>query len=210
MWLICTAHTSVVRSRTASPARCMCVAQSWLPVSFGLTLGLQACPKVHSLMAGLVGLREVAGVPGGRGHWGHLSASEEVGIRGRHLSHQLCRDGGLGVGLRQARAEPSVACSAEWGGRLLAGGMQQAEGDVRQVSVRGSAGWRDAAGRWRLAAAVCYGAHQWRAAVRGCCAACVLSARHSFLQGLPGILRSKLGSPRRAVCMLCIVAAILH
>ena len=33
---------------------------------------------------------------------------------------------------------------------------------------------------------------------------------HSFLQSLPGILRSKLGSPRRAVCMLCIVAAILQ
>ena len=29
-------------------------------------------------------------------------------------------------------------------------------------------------------------------------------------KGLPGILRSRLGSPRRAVCMLCIVAAILQ
>ncbi len=38
--------------------------------------------------------------------------------------------------------------------------------------------------------------------------ACFLQG--TFLQGLPGILRSKLGSPRRAVCMLCIVAAILH
>ena len=58
-------------------------------------------------------------------------------------------------------------------------------------------------------------AHQWHAASRGCHAAlCSLGqasqAGHSFLQGLPGIFRSKLGSPRRAVCMLCMVAAILQ
>ena len=58
-------------------------------------------------------------------------------------------------------------------------------------------------------------AHQWHAAGRGCQAApCLLGqasqAGHSVLQGLPGILRSRLGSPRRAVCMLCIVAAILQ
>ena len=104
---------------------------------------------------------------------------------------------------------------------MLAGEMQQAEGDMGQVCGRGGAGGWDATGPGRLAAGslpqvvLASGMRQAEGAMLQACHAGhsfaqASQAVHGFLQGLPGILRSKLGSPRRAVCMLCIVAAILQ
>ena len=100
---------------------------------------------------------------------------------------------------------------------MLPSRMQQSEDDMQQVCTRllatDRAGWRDAAGSGCPAAGslpqivLISVMQQAEGAMQGTPS---FSGDPGKAKSLPGILRSRLGSPRRAVCMLCIVAVILQ
>ncbi len=62
-------------------------------------------------MPGLVGVREVARVPGWRADWGHVGPGEQEAALGRLLGLQLCWDWSLCISLHQTLDVPRVPAS---------------------------------------------------------------------------------------------------
>lgn len=76
-----------------------------------LTFGLQLGPQVDGLVPRLVGVREVAGVPGRCADRRNVRPGVQEAARGRLLRLQLSRDGSLSICLCQALNVPSIPTS---------------------------------------------------------------------------------------------------
>ena len=76
--------------------------QLYVTADRALTFGLQLRPQVDRLMPGLVGIREVAGIPGWCAHRWYICPGEQETACGGLLCLQLSRDGCLGICLHQA------------------------------------------------------------------------------------------------------------
>ena len=73
-----------------------------------LTFGLQLRPQVGWLMPGLVGVREVARIPGRCAYRRNIRPGEQEAACSRVLCLKLSRDGSLSICLRQALNVPGV------------------------------------------------------------------------------------------------------
>ena len=77
-------------------------------VCSALTFGLQLRPQVDRLMPGLVGVNEIARIPGGCTDGRNIRPGEQEAACWRLLCLQLSRDRGLSICLRQALNVPGV------------------------------------------------------------------------------------------------------
>ena len=78
------------------------------PHAVRFTFGLQLGPQVDRLVSGLVGVREVARIPGRCADRRNIRPGEQEAGGGRLLRLQLSRDGSLSIRLCQTLDVPSV------------------------------------------------------------------------------------------------------